>query len=65
MGAIALGAFLAALIIGWLVKHSHRDYQDWRGSVARAKENRSVFFGGIPRAALAVAVGVVILRLLF
>lgn len=62
--AAVLGAFIVALLVGWFITHSVRDFLDWRGSVDRMKSNRSDFYGGLPRALIAAAIGLVVIRAL-
>lgn len=65
MRALADGAIVAGIVIGWYITHTVRDWLDWRGSIDRMKANRSVFFGRLPRALVAGAIGLLVLRVLF
>jgi hypothetical protein len=51
-------------IIGWVWKRGHQAWRDWRVSITRMKGARSGFRRELPKAAVALVVVVLVVRLL-
>jgi hypothetical protein len=64
MRLVALLALPLGAIIGWIWKRGHQAWRDWRGSITRMKGARGVFRKELPKAAVALIVVVLVIRLL-